>query len=134
MSITYATIKGEVINPKKKTLPSGTVITEFAIKIDSQDFKTKEWLTSFMNCKLIGELELESKKLYELTGSFENNKYTKDGVEVEKLILVVFNAKEIDKTTKPQEQEEIIEKKPVKKAAKKEVKKEEEITYADLPF
>lgn len=128
MSKCYITLKGEVINPKKI---DGTRITEFAIKIDSQDYKTKEWNTTFLNGKLIGEFELETKTIYELTGNFEVNAYTnKDGVEVKQLILAAFNAKEVDFQGKAQEQQET---KP--KAKKKEVKKEEEeITYSDLPF
>lgn len=129
MSKCYVTLKGEIINPKKI---DGTRITEFALKIDSQDYKTKEWNTTFLNGKLIGEYKLETKKIYELTGNFEVNVYTnKEGTEVKQLILAAFNAKEIDLQAKPQEEKK---EEPKPKAKKKAAPKKEEPTYDDLPF
>lgn len=121
----------EIIKVKEVKTANGKSIYNFTIKIDSQDFKTKEWMTSFMNGKLINaNIPLEEKGRYTFEGVLDNNKWTnKDGVEISQVVLTAFNAEIAGEGGGKKEQP-----KPAKKEVAKKKEPEIEVDEDEIPF
>jgi len=105
-------LSGTPINIKNISKDGGKMIQDFGIKISTQDFKTKEWINGFLNCRYIGDsYTLNSDNEYEFTGTLEPSKYTtSNGKEVDTIKMTAFDCKKLSsEKEKPKAEKKIAE-------------------------